>query len=291
MAKASDIRPDLSRVSLLFKGPFGFGKTLAAASYALEGPVYLSYWDKKTPVELATFFTKKRFGQKAEQILDNITYDIYDASNAGEYLNKLIYFLSDCRYTTIINDSFTFMTQAAVNWSLNYDQKQKNTKSMKDILPDWDEYKVETSLISQCLDLSRKLPCNVIWTAHPIQTTKVDGGGGASMRVSKVNSIVSYGGKIASLAPGAFSEIYHFSQKTEWNTTGAKKSYICSFESIGDEFAKSPLLSDYIKEVDFTDKLFYEVWKEQLTKSMNIIEEDKTTVTPTTEQQTPKWKL
>ena len=32
--------------SLLLKGPFGFGKTIAACSAAVEGPIFLAYWDK-----------------------------------------------------------------------------------------------------------------------------------------------------------------------------------------------------------------------------------------------------
>jgi SpoVK/Ycf46/Vps4 family AAA+-type ATPase len=96
MAKASDLRLGQAQ-SMLFKGPFGFGKTLAAASFALEGPVYLSYWDKKRPVELATYFTEARFGSKAKTILENIEYDVYSAANAGEYLNWLLDRVNDCR--------------------------------------------------------------------------------------------------------------------------------------------------------------------------------------------------
>lgn len=259
--KASDLRLG-SPQSMLFKGPFGFGKTLAAASFALEGPIYLSYWDKKQPIELLTYFTEERFGEKAKRILDNITFDVYSAENPHEYLNKLIDLVSDCRYTAIVNDSLTFMTASAVNWSLNFGKDKKLHKKIKDVLPDWDEYKVETSLVTQCIDISKKLPCHVIWTAHPIPTTKVEGSG-SSMRVSKVNSLVSYGAKVAGIAPGSFTEIYHFSQMSDWSpTAGASgKKFICSLEAIGDEFAKSPLLGNNFKELDFTNKLFYEVWK------------------------------
>lgn len=260
---------------MLFKGPFGFGKTLAAASFALQGPVHLSYWDKKRPIELMTFFTKKRFGEKAEKIMDNLTFDIYSAENAGEYLNWLLDAISDCRYTAIINDSLTFMTASAVNWSLNFGKERKLEKKMKDILPSWDEYKVETSLVTQCIDISRKLPCHVIWTAHPLPTTKVEGSG-SSIRVSKINSLVSYGSKVAGIVPGSFTEIYHFVQQANWSTDGkGSKRFICSLDTIGDEFAKSPLLSDYAKELDFTDKLFYEVWKEAIDASQGIIKEAK----------------
>src|ERR1700686_262242 len=174
--KASSIKVD-SHISFLFKSSPGFGKTLAAASFAMEGPVYLAYWDKSSPVELTTFFTEKRFGSLAKKILDNIDYDVYDSSNAGDYLNKIISFLTDCRYFAIINDSITFMTSSAVNWSLNFSKDKRILKKMKDIIPDFDEYKVETSLVSQCIDLSRNLPCHKIWTAHPLAGISVSGSG------------------------------------------------------------------------------------------------------------------
>lgn len=266
--KASAISLDKNQ-SFLFKSSPGFGKTLAAASFAIEGPVYLSYWDKKSPVELVTFFSEKRFGALGKKILDNIEYDVFDSSNAGEYLNKVIEFLSDCRYFAIINDSLTYMTSASVNWSLNFGKDKRVFKKLKDIIPDWDEYKVETSLVSQCLDLSRKLPCHVIWTAHPLPQTRVEGSGN-SMRVTKTSSIVSYGSKVAGLVPGAFTEIYHFSQQSNYGEGKVSKKYIVNTEAVGEEFAKSPLLGDYVKEFDITDKLFYTVWKDLLDKSRGI---------------------
>lgn len=263
--KASDIQIDYAKQSFLFKGPFGFGKTLAAASFAIDGPVFLSYWDKKSPVELVTFF--KRFGDVGKKILDNIEFETYSSQNANAYLNKLIDFASDCRYTAIINDSLTFMTSAAVNWSLNFG-KDTAQRNIKNILPSWDEYKTETSLISQCIDISKKLPCHTIWTAHPLPTTRVEGSGG-SMKVNKINSLVSYGSKVAGMVPGGFTEIYHFSTKHNWDSNAGKssKQFIANLEGVEDEFAKSPILGDYCKEIDFTNKLFYQVWKEQVLKS------------------------
>ncbi len=269
--KASNLS-SVGTYSFLFKGPFGFGKTLAAASFALEGPVYLSYWDKKSPIELTTFFTKKRFGALAEQILDNIEYDVYGSDNAGEYLNKIIEMQDKCKYFAIINDSITFMTSGAVNWSLNFGKSKRAMKNMKDVIPNFDEYKVETSLVSQCIDLSRNLPCHVIWTGHPLSGISVSGSGG-SITVTKTNPITSYGTKVASLVPGSFTEIYHFSQRSDFGEGKTSKKYIVSTEAIGDEFAKSPLLADYIKEFEITDKLFYPVWKDLLDKSRGIVTE------------------
>src|SRR5688572_17542399 len=102
MAKASAIQVERN-ISMLFKGPTGFGKTLAAATFALEGEVFLAYWDKKGPVELRNFF--RRMGDVGNKILNNIDYEIYSARNANEYLNKLIDFVSSCRLACHINDS------------------------------------------------------------------------------------------------------------------------------------------------------------------------------------------
>lgn len=266
--KASQITFD-NNISFLFKSSPGFGKTLAAASFAVEGPVYLAYWDKSKPVELTTFFTEKRFGSLAKKILDNIEYDVYGSDNANMYLNKLIDFTSDCRYFAIINDSITFMTAGAVNWSMNFGKDAKLKKKIKDVLPDWDEYKVETSIVSQCIDISKKLPCHVIWTAHPLASVSLSGSG-SSMKVTRTNPIVSYGSKVASMVPGSFTEIYHFSQQQDYTGGKSNKRYIVNTEAVGDEYAKSPLLGDYVKEFDITDRLFYEVWKELLDKSRGI---------------------
>lgn len=273
--KASNMKLSTNQ-SILLKGPFGFGKTLAAASFALQGPIYISYWDKKQPIELLTYFTKERFGDLADKILNNIEYEVFGASNANAYLNKLMQFAAgNCPYTAIVNDSLTYMTSATVNWSMNFDRKGKDVFKTEDVTPDWDEYKVLTSYVTQCLDLSKLLPCHVIWTAHPIPGTKIEGSG-KSISVTKTNSLVTYGAKVAGFVPGAFTEIYHMYQKSDWNAEQGHnaKKYMVSVDAIGDEFAKSPLLSNYIKEFDITNKLFYEVWSNLLKERYDKLKEE-----------------
>jgi hypothetical protein len=149
--RASDIVVD-SNTSILLKGPFGHGKTLALASFAIDGPIYLAYFDKKKPIELITFFS--RMGDIGKRILNNIEYDIYSSVNANEYLNKLMLLAKDCRYFAVGTDSVTNLTSAAVNWSLAF-RDNKKAKDKDRIMPDWDEYKVETSLVTQALDICR----------------------------------------------------------------------------------------------------------------------------------------
>lgn len=273
--KASDLEVGRN-ISFLFKGPYGHGKTLAAASLALHGSIYLAYWDKNRPVELVHYF--KRFGDKGKKILENIEYDVYGSHNANKYLNKLIDLNSDCRHFAVITDSVTNMTSGAVNWSLGYrdpkgPKKDKVNKEAIATIPDFDEYKVETGLITQALDILRTLPTNVIWIAHPLPQTKIEGSGN-SMKVSKAISIVTYGSKVAGMIPGSFTEIYHFSKKYSWNTeTGSGTDrYTVDLRGVGDDFGKTAIFDPDIKELDITDKLFYEVWKEALDKQNKIVE-------------------
>lgn len=267
MPKASDLSPT-GQTMMLLKGPFKFGKTIAACSSAIDGPIYLAYWDKKEPIELLTFFKKHR-----PELLSNITYDVYGSENANEFLNKLQSFTKNCPYKTIINDSVTNMTSSAVNWSLGF----RNPKGPKKdplnernlaVIPDFDEYKVETGIITQSLDISRKLPANIIWTCHPVPSLKIEGGGSTGNRttVSKVNNIVTYGSKAGAIIPGNFTEIYHFNLVNEWDgSTGTTRTKrVVSTRGVGDEFAGTALnLPD---EFDITDKLFWEVWKDLVKK-------------------------
>jgi len=291
--KASDIVLD-SNVSMLLKGTYGFGKTIAAASFAVDGPIYLAYFDKKKPIELVTFFSKHR-----PDILKNIEYDVYGSQNANEFLNKLISLSSDCRYSAVILDSVTNFTSAAVNWSLGF--RSSKLKGKDKIMPDFDEYKVETSLVTQCLDICRSLPCHIIWTAHPVQSIKIEGSG-STIKVTKANPIVTYGSKVAGIIPGNFSEIYHFSKLNEWDQSTGKSrvKYIVDTEAVGDDYAKSNL---GLKEsLDITDRLFYDVWKEkvkQLREDINdaVAKEKDKSINPfvnsansSQETKTSQWK-
>lgn len=255
--------------SFLLKGPYGFGKTIAAATFARLGPVHISYWDKKAPIELVQFFK-----QHAPELLNNIEYDVYGAANAGDYLTKLKDESKGTRYVALITDSVTSMTSGAVNWSLGYRNAGGAQKNKDRIIPDWDEYKVETSLVTQALDICRGIPAHIIWIAHPIPGVKLEGSG-SSMKVTKVNPIVTYGSKVAGIVPGQFSEIYQFSKLSEWDAQAGKSrpKYLVSTEAIGDDYAKSNL--GLSVEMDITGKLFYDVWKAEVKKledKLNAIE-------------------
>jgi hypothetical protein len=263
--KASELRLG-GNLSFLFKGPPGFGKTIAAASFAVEGPIFLAYFDKKEPIELLTYFKKHR-----PNLLDRIEYECYGSQNAHMYLNKLIEFSKPggCKYVAVITDSLTAMTSAVVNWSIGFrsssPKKDEKNSGAVQMAPGMEEYQVETGYINQAIDIGRTLPCHVIWTAHPLAGIKMEGSG-RSMSVTKTNTLVSVGNKVASGVPGNFTEIYHFSVEKEWNSdTGTSTEHrIVNTAAVGDEMAKTAL--GLPAKLDFTDKLFYEVWKDALSK-------------------------
>lgn len=285
--KASNMTLD-KNLSFLFKSPPGFAKTLAATSFALGGPVYLAYFDKSKPVELKKYYTDI---VHRPDLLDYIEYDVYGSHNVNQFHNKMIDFTTNCPYFAIICDSLTSMTGAAVNWSLGFRANPKKDKQAKSsdvlqLIPDWDEYKVETSLIVQTIDIQQTLPCHIIWTAHPLSKINITGSG-ASQRITKGNSLVTYGNKVADLVPGRFTEIYHFGKSVDWNTSPATVKYNVYTEAVGDDFAKTAL--NLPKEFDITNKLFYEVWSSLVNKK-----EEVTNVVSETKSINPfekKWKV
>jgi len=264
MPKASDMQID-SQTTILLKGPFGFGKTLAASSFCLEGPIHIAYWDKKKPVELDHFY---RHIIRRPELLSRIEYDVFNSHNANEYLNFMMGLAKGgARHFAYINDSVTNMTSGAVNWSLGFRGQAKGKSKDKDqIMPDFDEYKIETSLVTQCLDIAKALPAHIIWTCHPVPGIKIEGSG-SNMKITKTNPIVTYGNKVAGIVPGNFSEIYHFSRRSEWNAatgSGGIQYFVNTVGSSEDDFAKSNL--GLKAELNITDRLFYEVWKEAIQK-------------------------
>lgn len=262
MPNAADMTPD-KNLSFLIKGPVGFGKTLAASSFCLEGEILIAYFDKSKPIELRDYYLRIL---KRPDLLKRIDYRVYGSSNAHEYHNLLLDLLARNSYYAIITDSVTSFTSAAVNWSLGFRNRvsgpkkdEQNSSALK-FIPDFDEYKVETGMITQSLDILKSIPCHNIWTAHPLPTIKVKADTAGKMSVTQTNSIVSYGNKVAGLIPSQFQEIYHFSQDVGWNGALGRSEiqYLVNTQTIGDEFAKTTL--NLPGQFDITNQLFYEVW-------------------------------
>ena len=245
--RANLIVPD-KNISILLKGTPGIGKTIAATSFCIFGDVYLAYFDKRTPVELVGFY--KKIGRP--ELLERIEWDAFGSGNANEYLNRLIKLSREPgKYVAIITDSVTNLTSAAVNWSLSFRDPKKTKKSDDQFLiPDFDQYKCETSLASQALDLCKLIPGYSIWVAHPLPKLEVSGSG-SNMTVTRSSTLVSYGQKVGAMIPGSFTEVYHFGRQVE--------KRIVFTDMIGDDYAKTSF--NLPQSFNITNRLFAEVWK------------------------------
>jgi hypothetical protein len=283
--KATDIEPN-KNISMLLKSTAGYGKTLAAVSFASYGPIWVAYWDKNSPIELFTILKKIGFGH----LLDNIEYDCYSAKNAHEYINKLYRIQAgQHHYIAGITDSVTHMTAGAVNWSLGFRTGKPKPDPMNAaafrFIPDMDEYKVETGFVTTALELCKSIEWYNIWTAHPIPVLKMDGTGGKVESISKSEAIVSYGSKVAGIIPGAFTEIYHFSKQM-----GGR---VCNTVTLGSDFAKTAL--NLPARFECPDgKLFSTIWKELVNKSLAELDgkaSNEIDLGVSKASGSPKWKV
>jgi len=130
------------------------------------------------------------------------------------------------------------------------------------MIPGFDDYKVETSYAAQALDMTSGYPGFNIWTAHPLVSMDVKAGAGGNISaISTKQTLVSYGNKVGQLVPGRFQEIYHFGRQMD--------KRIVWTDAVGDDYAKTSY-NHMPKYLDITDKLFFEVWKEAVDKSLEV---------------------
>jgi len=241
MPRTSDIILG-GRLMLMLKGDNGSGKTVLAGSF--PGPIKFFMFDGSKLDILKRFYPQRT----------DIEYDIYGARETrfkdsfGQtiHIKSLIQFAEEfnklqdyCPWSTIVIDSFTSFSVTCVTFQLDVRShtEGKATATSKGglVIPDFDEYKGETTLVTQSLDVSKVLPCNVIWTVHPLPKLETSGQGN-SMRVTKTTSIAAYGAKTAAMAPGYFNEVWHIEVRP-----GSSPQRIVHTQTIGTEFAKSAL--------------------------------------------------
>ena len=247
MPRTSDIVLG-GRLMVMLKADNGSGKTVFAASF--PGPIKFFMFDGSKLDVVKLFFPNRT----------DIEYDIYgaretkfrDANGQPVHIKSLIQFADEfnklqdyCPYATVVLDSFTSFSVTCVTFQLDVrsgsEQSNKNPLRSKGglVIPDFDEYKGETTLVTQSLDVSKVLPCHVIWTVHPLPKLETSGQG-AGMKVSKTTSIAAYGAKTAAMAPSYFNEIWHLETRTDSSVPGGR-ARIVHTQTIGDQFAKTAL--------------------------------------------------
>lgn len=251
--------PDILNVDPLQKfmcmavGANGSGKSIAISSWRQKGSVYFFDFDGRM-ASVANWARQR--GLKAGQL----TYDTYGVDNLYESLVKLDKFVDNCPHGAIAIDSFTAVTVTAVMYSLRKregsgEKAKLASRSKGDlIIPDWDEYKGETVVVTQMLDLCKAIASKgtaVFWTAHPLQSTKISG-----KEYSIQTRYTAYGQKTDSLIPIYFNEIYNF--VSEWDPTSGNIERKALTQPMAGVNAKTAL--NVPKEIVWTNKDFYPIF-------------------------------
>jgi hypothetical protein len=193
----------------LFVGANGTGKTIAAASWP-GSTLILDFDGRVAPVR--HFYPDRKDIEYWTIGLEGGTRR--DVVGFKEFISKFEDFQDSCPYDNIIFDSYTAFSATAVFHQMGYrDSDVKRTKGGLAI-PDWDEYKGETGVMLQILEIAKILPCNFICTAHPVSKAKTTKQGGSVNDVLasmvKGTTFATYGWKTDSFLPNYFNEIYHF---------------------------------------------------------------------------------
>ena len=244
----------------LLVGTNGSGKTIAAASFPGNGLI-LDWDGRVAPVR---YFYPKRHDIEYWTIgLDGTTRN--DVIGFTDGCKKIEDLQGRCPYDWIAFDSYTSYSTVAVLHQMGLHEKDvKRTKGGLPI-PDWDEYKGETGVMLQILEILKILPCHIIVTAHPVQAAKTLKQGGAVNEVLasmvKGSSIATYGWKTASLLPNYFNEMYYLWADAPTQTGQEVRRKVQTISS-GEIVAKTALPLPNV--FDITNAPMYNVMKKYL---------------------------
>jgi hypothetical protein len=231
------------RLMLMLKGDNGAGKTILASSF--PGPIKFFMFDGSKLDAVKRFFPGRKdieydiYGPKRTRYRDPVTGAVTDIKDLIQFADEFTGLQDRCDYATVVIDSFTSFSVTCVTFQLDVRSTgDKGTNKSKGglVIPDFDEYKGETTLVTQTLDVSKVLPCHVIWTVHPLPKLETTGSGN-SMKVTKTTSIAAYGAKTAAMAPGYFNEVWHLEARSA--SGGVQR--IVHTQTIGEHFAKTAL--------------------------------------------------
>ena len=253
MADMIDVDP-LGKFMAMIVGPNGGGKSIAIASWMKRGSIYFFDFDGRM-ASVANWY--KQRGLKRGQL----QYDTYGPENLYEAVKKLDSFIDRCDHAAIVLDSFTAITVSAVMFSLRRRMnkgpnsgKYPTLTSGDMIVPDWDEYKGETVLVTQMLDLCKAIAAKgvaVFWTAHPVSSTKIEG-----KTYGIQTRYAAYGQKSDSLLPIYFNEIYHLTTEHDFATDSRRR--LCFTQPFLGVNAKTAL--NLPAQFDWTDGNFYDIF-------------------------------
>jgi len=244
----------------LFVGPNGTGKTIAAASWP-GNILFFDFDGRMAPVRL--FYPDRKDIEYITVGLDGGTRS--DVIGFTEFTHRFEDLQDRCPYDLVVGDSYTSYSATAVLHQMGLHEKDvKRTKGGLPI-PDWDEYKGETGVMLQILEIAKILPCNFIMTAHPVSkaaTTKQGGSTNETLAsMIRQSTLATYGWKTVSFLPNYFNEIYYFYNEASAQVGQVTRRFVQTVAS-GEIMAKTALPLPAVMETQ--DKPFYHVLQAHL---------------------------
>jgi AAA domain len=236
------------RIFACFKGPRGFGKTVAEASF--PGPMYFFDCDgRMDPVKLM-------FPHRTD-----IDYDTYTAGDFLKFDKKCSEIrAAPDRYKTYVGSSLTSLARMLLQYSLTVrgedadakDAAKKQLGRHKGIIKlyDIEDFGTESRGLNQILDFFRTLKnSHFILEAHE---TTIDEKNRITGEQWTERTLLTGGKKIAKELPGYFNEVWHFNQRGAIDAS-KQPQFLCRMQSTGEDWAKTAL--PFTKhEFDFTQK-------------------------------------
>lgn len=221
------------RIFMGLKSDPGCGKTIQATSFAMGGEVYVMDCDNRmAPVLL--FHGKQPYAKR-------IKYDTYHR-NYPKFAAKLEELYKSCPYDTLIVDSLTALTDMIILQSImtagtgsGYD-KERSSRIIGGVkLAGIEDYAMEDGALTQVFDALRGMKCNVILTAHVVETRSKDI---KSKKETVTRTLLTGGKKPAAKIPVYFDEFYHLYGRTEID---GSLHYIAATTNTGDDWGKTAL--------------------------------------------------
>jgi len=251
----SDHKPN-ARHFALYKGEPGAGKSIQAATWATQGPIYFFDFDGKIDA-VWNYFTNTI---KKPDLLKNIEYDTFDSYNAAATkLEELIEIPN--KYETLVWDTLTTSVDKLLTQVQNFkgdDPKKKDKLKMVGGIQvsDVEDYNAEAAALTRMVQAAKfDWHKNFILVAHvvKVQNITLDG------KVTTDTQLVTAGKKVAAKLPAYFNEIYHM-VGSDGGTLGGKK-YEVFTSATGVDFARTAL--PLASKLDVTgDKFIYNYLKQ-----------------------------
>lgn len=236
------------KLTAIFKGDPGTGKTIAAASFSGgEEDVYFFDLDQRIR-PLVLHFNHP----EVRRYRDRIKFDTYVGDNTWKDLcDKLDGLISYNPYGTICMDSLTALSRILISLMLlaRGEAGKQKLKRGGVALTQIEDYSGEANGINQVIDALRVISgngtkCHIILTAHVIMTSEKSREGKVSFSRQLVNSGAK---KTVAEIPAYFDEAWHFDVST--GPTG-RPQYRILTRNVGTDWAKTAL--PVPDEIDFT---------------------------------------